>query len=69
MPLQTGTATGNTKVIPGFARIVPPEALHAFQGLCKGRTAACLEGLRGSGGRRPLYAEVPGPLQVAERDD
>ena len=40
----------------------------AFQGLRKDRTEACLEGLRGVGRRRPLYTEVPGSLQAAERD-
>lgn len=42
--------------------------LYPLQGLCKDRTEAYLEGLRGIGRRRPLYAQIPGVVQAAERD-
>lgn len=49
-----------------WCRLSHPPSVYPFQRLCQNGTAAHLEGLRGIGRRRPLYAQVSGAVQTAE---
>ena len=60
---------GIQKRSKGLCQLSQQREVHKVEKLCQDRDAAYLEGLRGSGGRRPAYTVLCPHVQAAERDD